>query len=684
MPGEGAVAELLIEIDASDEASSKIEKFGTSLDESTQATEEFAASANKTTTSADAVGSSLDKSGVATTSYSEKISNASTKFATLGGAVNNVMGMMDRYQLSQMSIENATNSVASAQDRLNAVIAQYGPDSQQATDAARGLENAQNGLTSANIQANGSMVMIGLSLVSMIPQIIGASTSVITFAASGTIMATMGGIVTTALGAMSAGFSALTAVIVANPIAAAIVLIIAAVIAFKYAWDNNFMGIRDIAGAVFEFIDNNFKWLIDIILGKVVNTLGFLADAWDYTFKGMRNLAGAVFEFIDNNFKWLADIIRGVIDTLGFLTGAQDTTKGSTKELDTTMSGLNTTMVSNATVTANASTQVIAFEKNLRSQGMSALQVSTYMGTLNASGVDLNLTIGILTIQSNTATTAQSKLAQQLDIAKLAVEHEQKAMDEGKGSYDKINEATEKMNTLQGELAYATTISAQTIKIQTIMSNEATTAQGKLAQQLDIATLAVQQEQAAMDAGKGSYDKIIEATKTMNGLQKDLADAVNYTSEVFEYLAAKGISVSETIVDAMILAGLSIAEIIELYSELPGGGGGYSDWTDDGDTGWENTGWYDGGAWGNGGWTNSGWSDWEPGYYAEGGIFSKPTLGVIAEAGPEAVVPLDKYGFGGAAVTINFNAPIYGVSDLETAIDKALNRVIWNVRSLGG
>ena len=684
MPGEGAVAELLIEIDASDEASSKIEKFGTSLDESTQATEEFAASANKTTTSADAVGSSLDKSGVATTSYSEKISNASTKFATLGGAVNNVMGMMDRYQLSQMSIENATNSVASAQDRLNAVIAQYGPDSQQATDAARGLENAQNGLTSANIQANGSMVMIGLSLVSMIPQIIGASTSVITFAASGTIMATMGGIVTTALGAMSAGFSALTAVIVANPIAAAIVLIIAAVIAFKYAWDNNFMGIRDIAGAVFEFIDNNFKWLIDIILGKVVNTLGFLADAWDYTFKGMRNLAGAVFEFIDNNFKWLADIIRGVIDTLGFLTGAQDTTKGSTKELDTTTSGLNTTMVSNATVTANASTQVIAFEKNLRSQGMSALQVSTYMGTLNASGVDLNLTIGILTIQSNTATTAQSKLAQQLDIAKLAVQQEQAAMDAGKGSYDKINEATEKMNTLQGELAYATTISAQTIKIQTIMSNEATTAQGKLAQQLDIATLAVQQEQAAMDAGKGSYDKIIEATKTMNGLQKDLADAVNYTSEVFEYLAAKGISVSETIIDAMILAGLSIAEIIELYSELPGGGGGYSDWTDDGDTGWENTGWYDGGAWGNGGWTNSGWSDWEPGYYAEGGIFSKPTLGVIAEAGPEAVVPLDKYGFGGAAVTINFNAPIYGVSDLETAIDKALNRVIWNVRSLGG
>ena len=51
---------------------------------------------------------------------------------------------------------------------------------------------------------------------------------------------------------------------------------------------------------------------------------------------------------------------------------------------------------------------------------------------------------------------------------------------------------------------------------------------------------------------------------------------------------------------------------------------------------------------------------------ASGGIVTKPTLAMIGEAGPEAVVPL-KNGMGGMGqgVTININAPVYGVSDLE-------------------
>lgn len=60
---------------------------------------------------------------------------------------------------------------------------------------------------------------------------------------------------------------------------------------------------------------------------------------------------------------------------------------------------------------------------------------------------------------------------------------------------------------------------------------------------------------------------------------------------------------------------------------------------------------------------------------AAGGIVTKPTLAMIGEAGPEAVVPLGKGGFGmGQGITIQINAPVYGVHDLESAIDNAIRR----------
>jgi len=45
--------------------------------------------------------------------------------------------------------------------------------------------------------------------------------------------------------------------------------------------------------------------------------------------------------------------------------------------------------------------------------------------------------------------------------------------------------------------------------------------------------------------------------------------------------------------------------------------------------------------------------------FAEGGIVTKPTLGVFGEAGPEAVVPLDKMGQMGGQVTINMMEPVF-------------------------
>lgn len=43
---------------------------------------------------------------------------------------------------------------------------------------------------------------------------------------------------------------------------------------------------------------------------------------------------------------------------------------------------------------------------------------------------------------------------------------------------------------------------------------------------------------------------------------------------------------------------------------------------------------------------------------AKGGIVTKPTLALIGESGPEAVVPLSKGGFGGNTIIINFDGPV--------------------------
>jgi len=50
---------------------------------------------------------------------------------------------------------------------------------------------------------------------------------------------------------------------------------------------------------------------------------------------------------------------------------------------------------------------------------------------------------------------------------------------------------------------------------------------------------------------------------------------------------------------------------------------------------------------------------------ASGGIVTSPTLALIGEKGPEKVTPLSGGSFGDGGITINVNAPIYGVQDLE-------------------
>jgi len=51
--------------------------------------------------------------------------------------------------------------------------------------------------------------------------------------------------------------------------------------------------------------------------------------------------------------------------------------------------------------------------------------------------------------------------------------------------------------------------------------------------------------------------------------------------------------------------------------------------------------------------------------FAEGGIVTKPTLGIVGEAGPEAVIPLNKLGRTGGINISNINIQLPGVTTLE-------------------
>jgi hypothetical protein len=58
---------------------------------------------------------------------------------------------------------------------------------------------------------------------------------------------------------------------------------------------------------------------------------------------------------------------------------------------------------------------------------------------------------------------------------------------------------------------------------------------------------------------------------------------------------------------------------------------------------------------------------------ATGGIVTSPTTALIGEAGPEAIIPLDRMGsMGGATVNVTINGSVTSESDLVNAIRNAL------------
>jgi len=87
-----------------------------------------------------------------------------------------------------------------------------------------------------------------------------------------------------------------------------------------------------------------------------------------------------------------------------------------------------------------------------------------------------------------------------------------------------------------------------------------------------------------------------------------------------------------------------------------------------------------------------GGSTWDMGFHieplAKGGIVTAPTLALIGEAGPEAVVPLDgKHGVGGMTNNINVSIDVSGVTDRsdKRALAREISDLInQELRRMGG
>ena len=58
--------------------------------------------------------------------------------------------------------------------------------------------------------------------------------------------------------------------------------------------------------------------------------------------------------------------------------------------------------------------------------------------------------------------------------------------------------------------------------------------------------------------------------------------------------------------------------------------------------------------------------------FAQGGIVTRPTLGLVGEAGPEAIVPLGRGGGMGTTNNFHFHGAVYGVEDLKEAVVEAV------------
>ncbi len=124
------------------------------------------------------VTSGMNQAGQAVTSFSDRISKSAVTLQGFGNIGLHAMGMLDRMEISSMSVQNALMSLEDAQVRYNQTLENFGEGSEQAAIAQNSLERATNQYQAAQMRANLSLASMGITMVGMIPQITTLATKI--------------------------------------------------------------------------------------------------------------------------------------------------------------------------------------------------------------------------------------------------------------------------------------------------------------------------------------------------------------------------------------------------------------------------------------------------------------------------------------------------------------------------
>ena len=131
-------------------------------------------------TNADKFSSDINKAQGSLSSFTNSITNFSGKLEAAGRFGNTFMNIMDRMELTEISLANAGGALANAQLRYNEALAQFGEGAPETTIALNNLERAHNGVDKANMRAQNSTVFIGLTMLGQVPIIVNFANTMIT------------------------------------------------------------------------------------------------------------------------------------------------------------------------------------------------------------------------------------------------------------------------------------------------------------------------------------------------------------------------------------------------------------------------------------------------------------------------------------------------------------------------
>lgn len=131
-------------------------------------------------TDASKLQAGMTQASQSVSTFTDRVSKSAATLQGFGNIGMQAMGIMDRYEISVITVQNALMSVEDAQMRYNQALVNFGEGSEQATIAQNALTRATNQYDAAQMRANTSLAMMGLTMFGMIPQILKFGSTAVT------------------------------------------------------------------------------------------------------------------------------------------------------------------------------------------------------------------------------------------------------------------------------------------------------------------------------------------------------------------------------------------------------------------------------------------------------------------------------------------------------------------------